>query len=167
METTQDSQTYHWHYTELDHNFTIHGRTLFFVLALFCIVIIVTVLFLYARWVFRFHDNQILQPTSSRAWATRVLQGLDPATINSLPIKQHKYSTTVENSECCICLGLFEDGEKVKVLPQCYHCYHCECVDKWLSAHSSCPLCRASLNRNGIRLDGVKCHLDTCSLPVR
>lgn len=47
--------------------------------------------------------------------------------------------------ECCICLGGFEDGEKVKVLPNCEHAYHSLCVDKWLSSHSSCPLCRDSL----------------------
>ncbi|EXB29971.1 RING-H2 finger protein ATL66 [Morus notabilis] len=48
-------------------------------------------------------------------------------------------------AECSICLGVFEDGEKVKVLPGCSHCYHPECVDRWLSAQPSCPLCRASL----------------------
>lgn len=50
-----------------------------------------------------------------------------------------------QDVECCICLGVFEDGDKVKVLPLCKHCFHAECVDKWLCSHSSCPLCRASL----------------------
>lgn len=47
--------------------------------------------------------------------------------------------------ECCICLGTFEEQDRVKVLPQCSHCFHSHCVDKWLSTRASCPLCRASL----------------------
>ncbi|KAL1177605.1 hypothetical protein V6Z11_A03G042400 [Gossypium hirsutum] len=38
------------------------------------------------------------------------------------------------------------DEEMVKVLPQCNHVYHSQCVDKWLGSQSSCPLCRACLN---------------------
>ncbi|CAH1445389.1 unnamed protein product [Lactuca virosa] len=76
-------------------------------------------------------------------------QGLDVATINSLPITIYHQNLTVlnspetnETSECSICLGAFEEGEKVKVLHSCRHCYHCECVDKWLITHSTCPICR-------------------------
>nr|KJB20415.1 hypothetical protein B456_003G147100 [Gossypium raimondii] len=42
--------------------------------------------------------------------------------------------------------GVFEEEEMVKVLPQCNHVYHSQCVDKWLGSQSSCPLCRACLN---------------------
>ncbi|MCL7041579.1 hypothetical protein MKW94_016106 [Papaver nudicaule] len=43
---------------------------------------------------------------------------------------------------------MFEDEEKVKILPNCKHCYHPECVDAWLVTHSSCPLCRSSLEKS-------------------
>ncbi|KAI3458462.1 hypothetical protein Pfo_015125 [Paulownia fortunei] len=46
---------------------------------------------------------------------------------------------------CPICLGEFLDGEKIRVLPKCHHCYHVKCVDIWLASHSSCPTCRQSL----------------------
>ncbi|MBA0708082.1 hypothetical protein Golax_020070 [Gossypium laxum] len=69
--------------------------------------------------------------------------GLDPNAINNLPIILY---TKGEETECCICLGVFEDEEMVKVLPQCNHVYHSQCVDKWLGSQSSCPLCRACLN---------------------
>ncbi|CAN1171725.1 RING-H2 finger protein ATL57, partial [Linum perenne] len=49
-------------------------------------------------------------------------------------------ATTVE---CVICLGEFEEGERVKVIPFCGHVFHVECVDTWLLSHVSCPLCRS------------------------
>ncbi|OVA02747.1 zinc finger protein [Macleaya cordata] len=48
-------------------------------------------------------------------------------------------------AQCSICLTTFKDEEKVKVLPDCNHSYHPECVDRWLITHSNCPLCRAFL----------------------
>nr|XP_043616048.1 RING-H2 finger protein ATL66-like [Erigeron canadensis] len=72
--------------------------------------------------------------------------GLDAATINNLPIIVYQQGANeTSSSECSICLGVFEDGDKLKELPSCSHCYHCECVDKWLITHSSCPICRTSV----------------------
>ncbi|CAL0309665.1 unnamed protein product [Lupinus luteus] len=51
-----------------------------------------------------------------------------------------------EKKECCICLSHFEDNEKLKWLTECQHVYHSECLDMWLGAHPSCPLCRSSLH---------------------
>ncbi|KAI3809154.1 hypothetical protein L1987_25124 [Smallanthus sonchifolius] len=153
--TTQDSQTFHWRYDELDDkNFQIRGRTLFFIIVLFSVVILITLIFLYARWIWRFSssasaavaDTTTLSPQGQPFSRP---QGLDSAVIDSLPITLHHRpstsSATGSESECCICLGVFEEGEKVKVLPNCFHAYHCECVDKWLTTHSSCPICRAAL----------------------
>lgn len=39
-------------------------------------------------------------------------------------------------SECPICLGEFVDGEKVWVLPKCYHDFYVTCIDKWLLSYS-------------------------------
>ncbi|KAK7289845.1 hypothetical protein RIF29_03815 [Crotalaria pallida] len=51
-----------------------------------------------------------------------------------------------KKEECCICLSHFQDNEKLKVLTECQHVYHSECLDMWLNAHPSCPLCRSSLH---------------------
>ncbi|THU65681.1 hypothetical protein C4D60_Mb05t06200 [Musa balbisiana] len=47
--------------------------------------------------------------------------------------------------ECPICLAEFEEGDELRVLPQCGHGFHVGCVDAWLHSHSSCPSCRRVL----------------------
>lgn len=54
-------------------------------------------------------------------------------------------SSHVQDSHCPICLSEFEDGEKIRILPMCRHCFHVQCVDAWLFNHSSCPSCRGDL----------------------
>ncbi|XP_077212823.1 RING-H2 finger protein ATL66-like [Tasmannia lanceolata] len=144
---SQDVQPFHWHYTELDDKrFEVHGHTLQLIVILFAILLLFTFLCLYARWVCRYR-----QLAAAR---TRVNQnplperrsessGLDPATIESLPVQLHRSSA--EEVQCSICLSNFIEEEKVKMLPNCNHAFHPLCVDKWLSTQSSCPLCRGSL----------------------
>lgn len=46
-------------------------------------------------------------------------------------------------TECCICLT---DINKTtgQVDMSCSHKYHLKCISKWLSNHSTCPMCRAT-----------------------
>ncbi|KAJ1256675.1 hypothetical protein BS78_K334700 [Paspalum vaginatum] len=48
-----------------------------------------------------------------------------------------------KESTCPVCLADFDDGETVRVLPECMHYYHAECIDTWLRGSTSCPMCRA------------------------
>ncbi|KAF7096629.1 hypothetical protein CFC21_098538 [Triticum aestivum] len=48
-----------------------------------------------------------------------------------------------EAATCSVCLGAFQLGETVRLLPACLHLYHVECIDPWLDAHSTCPICRS------------------------
>ncbi|XP_041001407.1 LOW QUALITY PROTEIN: RING-H2 finger protein ATL66-like [Juglans microcarpa x Juglans regia] len=142
---SQDSQPmFQWHFNEFDdRGFEVRGRTLFLIVILFSVLLLFTLLFLYAAGSTCTATSPF--PTSSPQPAPR---GLDSSTIKSFPIiplRSLEAPNSMVQAECCICLGVFEDGEKVKVLPPCRHCYHSECVDRWLSGHSSCPLCRASL----------------------
>ncbi|KAM3204212.1 hypothetical protein P3L10_027621 [Capsicum annuum] len=51
--------------------------------------------------------------------------------------------TTRDIIECSICLSTIEDGELVRILPNCKHSFHVGCIDKWFDCHSTCPVCRA------------------------
>ncbi|CAF1047630.1 unnamed protein product [Adineta steineri] len=50
---------------------------------------------------------------------------------------------------CAICLESFENNEKLRKLV-CSHYYHLTCIDPWLLAHQSCPLCNRNILRNSI-----------------
>ncbi|KAG6605626.1 RING-H2 finger protein ATL79, partial [Cucurbita argyrosperma subsp. argyrosperma] len=47
-------------------------------------------------------------------------------------------------AECTICLTEFSEGEEIRVLTNCKHGFHVQCIQKWLILHSSCPTCRRS-----------------------
>ena len=46
---------------------------------------------------------------------------------------------------CAVCLADFDDGEPVRVLPECLHYFHADCIGTWLRGSTSCPMCRAEI----------------------
>ncbi|GLT69180.1 hypothetical protein SLA2020_413520 [Shorea laevis] len=81
------------------------------------------------------------EQTAARLAAT----GLKKRDLRQIPVAVYGSGVNIKATECPICLGEFEDGEKVRVLPKCNHGFHVRCIDKWLLSHSSCPNCRHSL----------------------
>jgi hypothetical protein len=67
--------------------------------------------------------------------------GLPSFTYN--PSSSVKHNVTGEEAACSVCLGAFQAGETVRLLPVCLHLYHIECIDPWMDAHSTCPICRS------------------------
>lgn len=45
--------------------------------------------------------------------------------------------------QCVVCLERFKIGENCKLLPNCNHSFHGECIDLWLINNGVCPICRA------------------------
>ncbi|KAK1610383.1 hypothetical protein QYE76_034056 [Lolium multiflorum] len=66
-----------------------------------------------------------------------------PALVYSRSVKHNLAGAGEEAATCSVCLGEFQLGETVRLLPVCLHLYHAECIDPWLEAHSTCPLCRS------------------------
>ncbi|PVH32610.1 hypothetical protein PAHAL_9G442300 [Panicum hallii] len=77
--------------------------------------------------------------------------GLDAAAMEALPVLTYATARAVKAGrgalECAVCLSEFDDaGEKLRLLPGCCHVFHAACIDVWLAAHVTCPVCRADLS---------------------
>jgi len=51
-----------------------------------------------------------------------------------------------EQHRCTICLDEFGDGDDLKTLP-CLHIYHQKCIEQWLRADNSCPVCKTPIGQ--------------------
>ncbi|XP_020252143.1 RING-H2 finger protein ATL78-like [Asparagus officinalis] len=86
-----------------------------------------------------------LPATGARRKAIRAL----PITVYSPELKLNG-----SDSECVICLSGMNSGERVRVLPKCSHGFHVRCIDRWLMAQPSCPVCRQCLIVTGQKSSG-------------
>ncbi|KAK7332005.1 hypothetical protein VNO80_28751 [Phaseolus coccineus] len=71
--------------------------------------------------------------------------GLEPSIIASLPkllYNQTEQFKKGEVIECSVCLGTITEDAITRVLPNCKHIFHVDCVDKWFSSNTTCPICR-------------------------
>ncbi|KAJ4874944.1 RING-H2 finger protein ATL3 [Raphanus sativus] len=68
--------------------------------------------------------------------------GLTPFELSSLPVVFFRQDTCKEGLECAICLSELVKGDKARLLPECKHSFHVECIDMWFQSHSTCPICR-------------------------
>ncbi|KAF6134367.1 hypothetical protein GIB67_005759 [Kingdonia uniflora] len=75
--------------------------------------------------------------------AKSVPRGLDPDVVNKLPLFCYE-GNEEDEGDCAVCLGEFEEGKSVRVIPCCGHLFHQDCIDMWFASHDSCPLCRAT-----------------------
>lgn len=74
------------------------------------------------------------------------LKGATQISIDTIPTEcvPHRRSRTTELGRCPICLEDFISGELLRRL-DCKHCYHKECLDRWLRTKALCPICKASV----------------------
>ncbi|XP_047340298.1 putative RING-H2 finger protein ATL21B [Impatiens glandulifera] len=107
---------------------------------------------------YKFHNNsqninnsvhiRLDSITTPPHFSTTTGGGLDDSTIESYPIViigESNVSPGLNNKTCSICLSEFLAKETVRFIPNCTHCFHSDCIDKWLRLNHSCPVCRTSL----------------------
>ncbi|XP_010508588.1 PREDICTED: RING-H2 finger protein ATL40-like [Camelina sativa] len=105
------------------------------------IILIVFAYHLYARFVLRYHRSAF-QGLSFSVVSHPPKRGLDTLVIVSLPTFVVGVKNDVAGMECAVCLSLLEDNDTARMLPNCKHVFHVSCVDTWLTAQSTCPVCR-------------------------
>ncbi|PAA56101.1 hypothetical protein BOX15_Mlig029726g1 [Macrostomum lignano] len=99
--------------------------------------------------------TQFYAPSSHNAPSRSTLSGLTRSMVDKLETKiyrtpcQSRHSIKSKDAAgpcrlvkdgCAVCLDEFQRGEELRVLP-CSHQYHPSCVDTWLMASATCPLC--------------------------
>ncbi|XP_008460362.2 RING-H2 finger protein ATL3-like [Cucumis melo] len=124
------------------------------ILVFFLVLVFVLLLQLYAKWLWsriedptplpletrrrrrrrRFEFSAVHDPNSAR--------GLDPTVLRSLPVIIFHPDDFKDGLECAVCLSDLVEGEKAKLLHDCFHGFHSDCIDMWFQSHSTCPLCR-------------------------
>lgn len=136
---------------DLNHNIMVTA-----IVSLSVVVVLVIALHVYARCVLQRQARRRraairqLGFTVSHAHAGEPPKaGLDPAVIAMLPMFVFKRveseddgNNTSTAMECAVCLSTLEDEEMARLLPNCKHTFHAECIDKWFGSHSTCPVCR-------------------------
>ncbi|KAL6199427.1 hypothetical protein ACLB2K_029211 [Fragaria x ananassa] len=76
-------------------------------------------------------------------------KGLQQSAITNLPLQSFSdFVSRMEESapelECAICISAFSPEEILRLLPNCNHAFHLQCIDVWLASHQTCPICRAN-----------------------
>ncbi|KAE8056141.1 hypothetical protein FH972_012935 [Carpinus fangiana] len=56
-----------------------------------------------------------------------------------------KDSFNSRDPQCSVCLGNYQADDKLQEIPECGHIFHVDCIGRWLTTHTTCPLCRLSL----------------------
>ena len=123
------------------------------------VVILLILLHLYARYLLRRQErrqragldsqrtDQIVPIDIESSINEPPESGLDPSVIASLPMFTYKLTSSQvdsddEPTECSVCLGTIKEESTVRLLLNCKHMFHVECIDKWLGSHTTCPICR-------------------------
>ncbi|XP_027337669.1 RING-H2 finger protein ATL14-like [Abrus precatorius] len=44
--------------------------------------------------------------------------------------------------DCAVCLEKFKVGDVCRLLPNCSHSFHVQCIDLWILKTPFCPICR-------------------------
>ncbi|XP_047318104.1 RING-H2 finger protein ATL8-like [Impatiens glandulifera] len=116
--------------------------------ALLCALICVVGLIAVARCAW-FRRTTAAEGTSRARGPTAASnKGLKKKILHSLPKYTYNPTSTTTittTTECAICLAEYENGDEIRLLPQCGHRFHLSCIDTWLGSHSSCPSCRQIL----------------------
>ncbi|CAJ1967145.1 unnamed protein product [Sphenostylis stenocarpa] len=93
-------------------------------------------------------------------------RGLEEAVIRLIPVIHYKPEEGDTDfgersiDDCAVCLSEFQRDEKLRVIPNCGHVFHIDCIDVWLQNNTQCPLCRRMVSLTS------QVHVDQLNLPT-
>ncbi|CAN1781645.1 RING-H2 finger protein ATL8 [Linum perenne] len=111
--------------------------------ALICVLGLVAVV--RCAWIRRLSSRAGASGTPPPPRPSAANKGIKKKILRSLPKQTFSADYAAKFSDCAICLAEFAVGDEIRLLPQCGHGFHVNCIDTWLGSHSSCPSCRQIL----------------------
>ncbi|KAH1073655.1 hypothetical protein J1N35_025983 [Gossypium stocksii] len=83
--------------------------------------------------------------------AEEQIRGLEPIVVATIPALRFNTETftSIEDTQCSICLGDYQEKQVQRIMPKCGHNFHLSCIDLWLRKQSTCPVCRLPLQDIG------------------
>lgn len=54
----------------------------------------------------------------------------------------------IEYDSCTICRENYLNNEEIRIINNCNHNFHRNCIDEWLTNHKTCPICRGNIIPN-------------------
>ena len=121
---------------------------------LFLVIIFLT---LFVRVCYVYLHDHILNPNYSETSIEHreennknIVKGLPSCVINSYGTFAFEKNNIANinndyDTNCSICIVDYKESEILRMMPQCRHYFHKDCVDTWLKIKGSCPICRNSL----------------------
>ncbi|KAI3903918.1 hypothetical protein MKW92_047361 [Papaver armeniacum] len=140
-------------------------RTLIFfaVLIIICIGLPVSLFFacFICPWIISTHrgdhrslfasDGILWQSTDTRQQAIIIRTGLDDSitqTYRRILLDEKLQLPNPNDTTCSICLSEYRPTETLKIVSPCNHYFHAQCINPWLRTHTTCPVCRKSLQHS-------------------
>lgn len=108
--------------------------------------------------------NTALEETLAAHSAENTPYKLHPATeeaLGRLRVLIMSDEINLEENECAICQEDMEIGDEIVFMPACSHCFHNECMQRWLKLQNWCPVCRSQIVKTNTAqsLETVKANL--------
>ncbi|XP_026397616.1 RING-H2 finger protein ATL52-like [Papaver somniferum] len=120
----------------------------------FTALAIVTYQFIITKYCVRRRES-MLERNELRSHQAMVNRGVDENVLKAIPIITYHHQQQqqgrddeeevfcVDQTECSVCLGDLQEGDMLRLLPNCKHVFHVPCIDQWWLTHSTCPICRS------------------------
>ncbi|KAJ4763890.1 RING-H2 finger protein ATL80 [Rhynchospora pubera] len=122
------------------------------VLLAIAVALILTLHILLIRWAMTRGQGWFSEPVIGEVLmpGTReTTTGLSPGDVAKLPsytyTNRGEEETASGTAACAVCIENFCFGDRCRLLPQCKHSFHADCVDSWLMKCALCPICRGAV----------------------
>jgi hypothetical protein len=96
---------------------------------------------------------------TARTYRVHPLNELNQQNENNMGLTQDEINSVTrveerEEGQCPICYDDYS-GNDLRVINNCNHAFHSECIDRWFIGNRTCPMCRSNVIANTNQQTGI------------